>query len=144
MSTSLLPGVRPRVLLAEPTLGFNRILKATLGERFDYFDAFDGADVLALLPRALPHLLIAELGLPGPDVLTICGRVHEHDAYAHTRIILLTTQADPHLDELIKECGVDACIRKPFRPLQLLDTVYRLLPQAAVAERAKSPAAFGA
>src|SRR5438067_10371319 len=116
-------GERPRVLLAEPMLALNRLLKATLGDRFEYFDSFDGDEVLALLPLARPHLLLVELSLPGPDVFGLCQHIREDPRYNQTSIILLTAQADPQLDELPEQVGVDVCIRRPYRPLHLLDTV---------------------
>jgi len=118
-------GRRRRILLAQPSLGLSRLLKATLGDDFDYWDVASGDELAAALRQANPDLVMIDLALPGPDVLNLCASMQDGRANGRLSVVLLSST--PLASELAQVAGIDATILKPFRPLELLDTIYGLV-----------------
>jgi len=123
------------VLIADNQPGFRRVIAETLGAgRYKIIEAQDGEEVIRQARSQRPDLILVNTAVQNPDV---CGVVHvlrAHEQTASIPIILLT---DNHGDDLT-ECSadqavsaVDRCIAKPFSPVELVETVERLLPAAS-------------
>ena len=120
------------VLVADDQPGFRRAIAETLGScGLAVIEAADGHTVVRQAHDHRPDLILVNDGLHDPDVASVVHVLRAHDHTAGIPIILLTQNGQ---SESLAECSadhaaaaVDRCISKPFSPLELVETVDRLL-----------------
>lgn len=102
------------------------------GYRTESFD--DGAKAWESLARALPDLVILDIGLPQVDGLEICRRLR---ARSETLPIIFVTSREEEFDRVLGlEIGADDYLCKPFSIRELMARVKVLLRRATVADTA--------
>ena len=100
------------------------------GYRTEAFD--DGARAWEAFARALPDLVILDIGLPQLDLLEICRRLRARsDALP---IIFLTSREEEFDRVLGLEIGADDYLCKPFSMRELMARVKVLLRRATAAD----------
>ncbi|UNM99835.1 winged helix-turn-helix domain-containing protein [Rhodococcus opacus] len=100
MSRILVVGVEPQL---------RRALSLTL--QAQHYDVRTAPDPTQALPQAAtwqPDLVILDLDLPDLDVI---AGVH---GWSHRPIIVLSAQAEPHVEVAVLDAGADDYIAKPF------------------------------
>ena len=104
---------------------------AYLQERYDfnYLEAGDGEEALALFKQYRPDIILTDITMPNMDGLTFVQHVREHSP--HTKIIVLTAY-DDH-DKLIKALEMDVVnyLLKPINRKKLssaVDLALEILP----------------
>jgi CheY-like chemotaxis protein len=119
-----------RIAIIDDDDAVRRILGLTIAsDAAEIVEASDGVEALALLdglPR--PDLLILDWRLPGPRGSEVLAHAKQIDA--HLPVVVLTANGEGEHRELAASLGADAFLTKPFSPIELLETVRRLLPAA--------------
>lgn len=108
---------RERVLVVDDDAGLRLLLRTTLpASEFDVEEA-DSAEAAAETARFFrPDVVILDVSLPGQDGLTFSRELKR--AARPPRVILLTgTELE---GEALRGASVDAVLRKPFSPVELL------------------------
>lgn len=85
--------------------------------------AADGFEAGKLVAELRPDVVVLDLRMPGLDGATVCRRIRSDPHTAHTRVLFLTGYQDPTSLEIIRECGADGYITKPFVAQELIDAV---------------------
>jgi CheY-like chemotaxis protein len=104
-------------------------LRAMLAELFTdaghtVVEAENGRAALALLPTALPQLVLSDVMMPLMGGLELCQRMKAHSATARLPVILMSAvQCATEATRV----GADALLAKPFDITQLAELVQRLL-----------------
>jgi response regulator RpfG family c-di-GMP phosphodiesterase len=116
-----------RILLVDDDPGFRALLRTT----FEVVDvevreAENVAAAEAAIGVALPEAVVLDVRLPGPDGLEFC-RMLKADPRTRDIAVILLTGAEEGTAARAKDVGADAFLRKPFRPLELVSTVERLV-----------------
>ena len=88
--------------------------------------ARSGSDVLELVRRQPPDLVVLDLMLPGMDGLTICRALRAGDTTASIPIIILSARAAESDRIQGLEFGADDYVTKPFSPKELVARVAAL------------------
>jgi DNA-binding response OmpR family regulator len=124
------------ILLVEDDLRLAELVSRYLGNHgFDLTIVSRGDEVVDLVQRDNPDLVILDLGLPGEDGFMICRRLRP----AYTNPILILTARDNDIDHVLGlELGADDYVIKPVEPRVLLARIGVLL------RRSKPPAAAAA
>jgi len=119
-----------RVLIVEDQPDIRKLIRMTLEfEPYDIHEAADGADGLRLAAELKPHLMLLDVMMPGGlDGLEVCTRVRADASLAHTRVVLLSARGQLKDRDAGQQAGADEYLIKPFSPLQLIETIERLLP----------------
>ena len=66
--------------------------------------------------------------MPGElDGLQVCQRLKQDEATRHIKVVLLTARGQARDREAGQHAGADEYLVKPFSPLQLIETIERLL-----------------
>lgn len=114
-----------RIVVIDDDPHLRRLLCATLDAvAFQVIEASDGAEVLAMLDP-LPALVVLDWHLPG----TVGGDVLREIKHAAATLPVVVLTGDTRNGEraLADSLGADAYLTKPFSPLQLLNTIERLV-----------------
>jgi two-component system, OmpR family, phosphate regulon response regulator PhoB len=124
-----------RILIADDDESVRSLLRATLPEDdYEVLEAGDGSEALELIGRQPPDLVLLDWNMPrrsGAQVLEELKRRHPG-----LPVVVLTAEHQAPHRALAEALGVDVFLTKPFSPLQLLDTIERLLPDRGADEPA--------
>jgi ribonuclease P protein subunit RPR2 len=123
-------GIRLLVVDDQPNL---RMLLRTTFEIIDVEveEAGSAAEAMQRVAARTPDVIVLDVALPDVDGITLCRRLREQPATADVPIVLLTG-APSTTDDAARAAGASAFVRKPFSPLELLETIEQLaggLPQ---------------
>ena len=121
-----------RVLIVEDQADIRKLIRMTLEfEPYEIHEAANGTDGLQLATEVLPDLILLDVMMPGDlDGLQVCARVRALPALQTTRVVLLTARGQTQDRDAGQEAGADEYLIKPFSPLQLIETIERLMPAA--------------
>jgi diguanylate cyclase (GGDEF)-like protein len=123
-------GIRLLVVDDHPNL---RMLLRTTFEIIDVEvqEAGSAAEAMERLAEQTPDVIVLDVALPDVDGVTLCRRLRALPATAKVPIVMLTG-ASTTSDADGRAAGANAFVRKPFSPLELLETIEQLaggLPQ---------------
>ncbi len=119
-----------RVLIVEDQADIRKLIRMTLEfEPYEIHEAANGTDGLRLAIEVQPDLILLDVMMPGDlDGLQMCARVRALPALQATRVVLLTARGQTQDRHAGQEAGADEYLIKPFSPLQLIETIERLMP----------------
>jgi two-component system phosphate regulon response regulator PhoB len=118
-----------RVLIVEDQADIRKLIRMTLEfEDYEIHEASDGASGLRMARHLKPDLMLLDVMMPGElDGLQVCHHVKSDAQTQHIRVVLLTARGQARDREVGREAGADEYLVKPFSPLQLIETIERLL-----------------
>ena len=118
-----------RVLMVEDQPDIRKLIRMTLEfEDYEIHEAGDGEAGLRLARTLRPDLVLLDVMMPGElDGLQVCQQIKKDPATAGIRVVLLTARGQARDREVGGEAGADIYLVKPFSPLQLIDSIERLL-----------------
>ena len=121
-----------RVLIVEDQADIRKLIRMTLEfEPYEIHEAANGTDGLQMAIAMQPDLILLDVMMPGDlDGLQVCARVRTLPALQATRVVLLTARGQTQDRDAGQEAGADEYLIKPFSPLQLIETIERLMPAA--------------
>ena len=103
-------------------------------EGFRVVKASNGREALHLARQEKPDLIVLDIMMPEMDGYEFM-RLHRKERI--TPIILLTAKVDKDDKVIGLELGADDYVTKPFRPRELLATVYEFVPKAPPGQLAR-------
>jgi DNA-binding response OmpR family regulator len=102
------------------------LLRMTLAEdEYEIDEATDGEQALRLLERAVPDLVLLDWKMPERHGSLVLDELKRR--YPQLPVIVLTAEIAEHHRSLAEALNVDVFLTKPFSPLELLETIERLL-----------------
>ena len=121
-----------RLLIVEDQADIRKLIRMTLEfEDYDIHEAVNGVEGLRKAIEIAPDLILLDVMMPGElDGLAVCARVRADPALRQTKVVLLSARSQLQYFEAGTRAGADAYLAKPFSPLQLIESIERLLPCA--------------
>jgi DNA-binding response OmpR family regulator len=117
-----------RVLVVDDDRVIQQLLEVNLElEGYEVAKASNGEEAIALVRAFKPDLVLLDVMMPKLDGRETCRRIKSDPATAETPIIFLSARAQDMDVNSGLELGASAYITKPFDPVDLLDTVARVL-----------------
>jgi DNA-binding response OmpR family regulator len=125
-------GAAERILVVEDDPDIAALLAHHLGRvGFAARTHHTGEDVVALIRREPPDLLLLDVMLPGLDGREICRLLRSDPQTAAIPIIMVTARADEADRIAGLELGADDYVTKPFSPNEVVARVRALLRRSA-------------
>ena len=109
------------------------LLRMTLPEgEYEIEEATDGEEALTLLASHVPDLVLLDWKMPGRHGSLVLDELKRR--HPQLPVIVLTAEVAEHHRNLAESLKVDVFLTKPFSPLELLETIERLLGERPVDE----------
>jgi CheY-like chemotaxis protein len=86
-----------------------------------------GAEAVTRARQMRPHVVLLDIVLPDLDGIAVCRLIKADPRLEHTRVCMLTAKAGARDHEAARAAGADAYVEKPFKGLELMELVQRLL-----------------
>lgn len=120
------------ILVVDDDAQIRDVLRITLTQAgFDVTEAADGAAAIAATHRAMPDLIVLDIGMPEMDGLEVCRRLRKSSSVP---ILFLTAQGD-EIDRVVGfEIGGDDYVAKPFSPRELVARIRAILKRTGTAQ----------
>ncbi len=121
-----------RVLIVEDQADIRKLIRMTLEfEDYEIHEASDGAFGLSMVRGVRPDIVLLDVMMPGEmDGLQVCQHIKHDPATRHIKVVLLTARGQARDREVGQRAGADEYLVKPFSPLNLIETIERLLQAA--------------
>ena len=121
-----------KILIVEDQPDIRKLIRMTLEfEDYEIHEAADGAFGLRMASAVGPELVLLDVMMPGElDGLQVCQRIKSDPRLAHIKVVLLTARGQARDREAGQQSGADDYLVKPFSPLQLIETIERLVAVA--------------
>ena len=118
-----------RVLIVDDHADIRKLIRMTLEfENYEIHEAPDGSFGLSMAQAIKPDVMLLDVMMPGEiDGLQVCQRIKSDPPMAATKVVLLTARCQQKDREAGEQAGADEYLIKPFSPLQLIETLKRLL-----------------
>lgn len=121
--------LKKRVVIADASEEFRQMLSDMIESETDLAlvgQTGDGEELLNIINRAKPDVVIMDLLLTGMDGLEVMEKLEEH----RPKLLVLSAFADSHLAEQVSARGGAYCMLKPCRMSTLLERVRQLATSA--------------
>ena len=114
-----------RILVVDDDDILRKSMVGILESNEDYLvqEASNGAVAFLLMGHHLPDLLILDIHMPDMDGVEVCRLLKEREELSKIEVIVVTGLADSPRGKKIADMGFKNIIRKPFKPMNFLDTV---------------------
>ncbi len=117
-----------RILICDDDPAILRVLQVNLEvEGYETLLAHHGEEALQIANAEKPDLIILDIMMPRLDGYETVERLKAADETKKIPVIFLSAKAQQSDIERGKAYGVEDYITKPFDPMDLIDTVERLL-----------------
>jgi CheY-like chemotaxis protein len=133
--------VKRSILLADDSPTIQRLVKQTFVDAdLEIVAVSNGDAAVKKLSEVRPHLVLADVYMPGRNGYEVCTFIKNQPAYSNTPVVLLVGAFDAFDMETAKQAGASAHITKPFEPQALVDLVNSLLASVATDTADEAPA----
>ena len=117
-----------KLLIADDEPSVRLLVAATLSsEEYEIIEATNGADALALARAERPRAMLLDVNMPGMTGIEVCREVKADAQLASVAVVMLTSADEPEDREAGLAAGAIAYLTKPFRPLELLRIIERVM-----------------
>jgi two-component system, OmpR family, phosphate regulon response regulator PhoB len=115
-------------LIVDDDESVRSLLRMTLPEEgYEIDEATDGEQALAVVEERTPHLVLLDWKMPGRHGSLVLDELKSR--HPQLPVIVLTAEIAEHHRNLAESLKVDVFLTKPFSPLELLETIERLLDE---------------
>jgi DNA-binding response OmpR family regulator len=118
-----------KVLIADDENSLRFLISETLlleSNKFQLFEASDGDEALSKILSVKPDIVILDVMMPKLNGYQILEHLKSKQDYK-PKIVMLTAKVQPEDVEKGLSMGATLYLSKPFSPLDLLDTIKKLL-----------------
>lgn len=122
--------MKRNALIVDDQADIRKLILMTMeSEDFDLHETDNGVDALTLAQNLRPAVVLLDVMMPGGlDGYQVCEKIKGDEILREgTKVILLTARGQRADIERGQDAGCDAYLVKPFSPIELLDTVDRLV-----------------
>lgn len=125
---------RKIILVVEDQADIRQLIRMTLEfGPYEVHEAENGESGWRMVQALGPDLVLLDVTMPGSlDGYQVCQKVKVERSLQHIPVVMLTARGRPADLAMGRQAGANAYLAKPFSPLELIDTVDKLLTEAAL------------
>ncbi len=111
---------KPILLIVEDHVDLRKFILLCLGDDYEYLEAGNGKEGLAMAIEQLPSLILSDVMMPEMDGIEMCNKIKVDHRTNHIPLILLTAKASNESKLFGLDKGADDYIVKPFNKDELV------------------------
>jgi two-component system chemotaxis response regulator CheY len=116
------------IMTVDDSASVRQMVSFTLNQAgYQVVEAVDGVDALEKLSETPVSLMLVDLNMPNMDGIELIKQVRNLSQYRFTPIVMLTTESQASKKQEGKAAGATGWIVKPFKPVQLLAVIKKVL-----------------
>jgi len=117
-----------RILVVDDDRVIQQLVEVNLElEGYEVVKAGDGEEALTAIESFNPDLIVLDVMMPRMDGREVCRRIKGNPETQHIPVIFLSARAQDMDVQSGLELGASAYLTKPFDPVDLIETVERVL-----------------
>jgi CheY-like chemotaxis protein len=113
------------ILVGDDDPSLRELIRAVLGSGYQFVEAADGREVLAVARDIQPDLIVLDVMLPGLSGIEVLDALRADDEISGTPVVVITAWSHAEVDAWT--AGADRFVSKPFDPDDLSSAVEELL-----------------
>jgi CheY-like chemotaxis protein len=119
--------LRPLILICDDELPLRELIKAVLGDRYEYVEAEDADQAEAVLARHDPRVIVLDVMLPGRSGIEFLAELRTQPRERPIPVVVVSAWQSPQDAQAALGAGADAFVGKPFDPKELAAVVETLI-----------------
>jgi len=119
--------LRPLILICDDELPLRELIKAVLGDGYDYIEAEDVDQAEAVLRGAKPEAIVLDVMLPGRSGLEFLSDLRAKRRNKTIPVVVVSAWQSADDQRTALSAGADAFVGKPFDPKDLASVVESLI-----------------
>jgi DNA-binding response OmpR family regulator len=120
--------MRKKIILVEDTSDLrSNIAELLTMEKYEVFEATNGAEALAILERIIPDLIITDLLMPIMDGFELIKNVRDNTKYKYVAILVFSATPANESEKKVLELGANAYLKKPSTLENFTSSVNKLI-----------------
>ena len=117
-----------KILLIDDHDSVLKLLEAVLKVRnYDVCYASSGGEGLEKAQKELPDLILLDVMMPGMDGFKVCQALKQSELTRNIPVVFLTARGEDTDREMGQRVGGQGFIKKPFRSVDLMNTISELI-----------------
>jgi len=118
------------LLVVDDSFSMRQLSSFTLKNAgYDVIEAVNGKDALEKLSSTKVDMVITDLTMPEMDGIEFIKQFRTLSRFKFTPIVMLTTDSNEARKQEGRQAGVSGWIVKPFKPVQFVEAVRKMLHQ---------------
>ena len=130
-----------RILVADESITIQKIVAmAFQNEDVEVEGIGDGQKAFDRIPGFKPDIVLADVDMSGLNGFQLCKKIKGASDLKNIKVILLASDFECFDEDLFKKCRAENHISKPFKSVDLVEMVTRVIEQGDTAKYADEPA----
>jgi DNA-binding response OmpR family regulator len=110
---------KKKILVVDDEPHISNLIKLTLRDRYDVYEAYTGEEAFQKLEEITPDLILLDIMMSGMDGFQVIQKIRTQERLKNVPVVFLTARSQLHDKMKAIELGADDYITKPFDPIEL-------------------------
>ena len=119
------------ILICDDEPALRELMRLSLAPDYEFAEAADGDEAIALAGRVRPDLVLLDVMMPGTGGLAVLEHMRRDPELRATPVVVVSAFAAPADRRAALDAGATRFVKKPFDPDALRSLVEELLPPEA-------------
>jgi CheY-like chemotaxis protein len=111
--------LRPLILICDDELPLRELIKAVLGDRYEYVEAEDADQAEAVLARHSPEAIVLDVMLPGRSGIEFLAELRARPGKRPIPVVVVSAWQSQQDEQAALGAGAPPFVGKPFAPKEL-------------------------
>lgn len=130
-----------RILVADDSITIQKIVAMAFeNEDAEVEGIGDGQKAFDRIPEFKPDIVLADVDMPGLNGFQLCKKIKGASDLKNIKVMLLASDFECFNEELFKKCRAENHISKPFKSVDIVEMVTRVMEKGDTAGDADEPA----
>ncbi len=130
-----------RILVADDSITIQKIVAMAFeNEDAEVEGIGDGQKAFDRIPDFKPDIVLADVDMPGLNGFQLCKKIKGTSDLKNIKVMLLASDFEDFDEELFKKCRADNHISKPFKSVDIVQMVTRVMEDGNTTEDVDEPA----